>query len=92
MTRSLPVSYTHLDVYKRQAFGPDRLELGEGARIFSGRLHYVDLLQGRVFATDARPGAAIEVLADLAWPVGAVAPDRDGHRITACLLYTSRCV
>ena len=66
-----------------EAFGPDRLELGEGARIFSGRLHYVDLLQGRVFATDARPGAAIEVLADLAWPVGAVAPDRDGHLIAA---------
>lgn len=66
-----------------EALGPDRLELGEGARIFSGRLHYVDLLQGRVFATDARPGAAIEVLADLAWPVGAVAPDRDGHLIAA---------
>ena len=41
-----------------EAFGPDRLELGEGARIFSGRLHYVDLLQGRVLAPLASPAAA----------------------------------
>ena len=57
-----------------QALTPDRLELGEGARIFSGRLHYVDLLQGRVFAPHARPGAASEGLADLARPAAAGGP------------------
>ncbi len=56
------------------AWGPDRLELGEGGRWVGDRLLLVDLLQGRLLEADpARPGP-LRQLFKLDIPLGAVAP------------------
>jgi sugar lactone lactonase YvrE len=53
--------------------GPERYELGEGARFLDGRLHFVDLLAGRLLVADPRGEAPPEELVHLDVPLGAVA-------------------
>ncbi|WP_411093398.1 SMP-30/gluconolactonase/LRE family protein [Streptomyces sp. 049-1] len=72
---------------------PDRLELGEGVRYANGRLVLVDLLAGRLLSAPDDPAAPVHTLAELPFPLGAVAPvaGRPGHWIAAagtgiCLL------
>ena len=83
-TSAGPVSYTHLDVYKRQALisykdGEKRyilapVGLGVGDTVFAGE------------GSDIRPGNALK-LKDI--PVGTVIHNVE---LEPCLLYTSRCV
>ncbi|MFF2380381.1 SMP-30/gluconolactonase/LRE family protein [Streptomyces sp. NPDC058108] len=72
---------------------PDRLELGEGIRWTGEEVVLVDLLAGRLLRAPADPAGALEPLARLPFPVGAVAPvtGRPGTWIAAadtgvCLL------
>ena len=56
------------------AWGPDRLELGEGGRWVGDRMLLVDLLQGRLLEADpSRPGP-LRQLVKIDVPLGAVAP------------------
>lgn len=52
----------------------DRLELGEGGRWVDGRLVLVDILTGRLLADAGDGSDSLETLAELAVPLGAVAP------------------
>jgi sugar lactone lactonase YvrE len=60
-------------------------DLAEGARWVADRLVFVDILSGRLFEVSATEPAAPRLLADLAVPLGAVAPlrDRPGDWIVA---------
>jgi sugar lactone lactonase YvrE len=53
--------------------GPERYELGEGARFLGGRLYFVDLLAGRLLRADPRGEDAPVQLVGLDVPLGAVA-------------------
>ncbi|HEX9100349.1 MAG TPA: SMP-30/gluconolactonase/LRE family protein [Candidatus Dormibacteraeota bacterium] len=67
-------------------WGPDRLELGEGARWVGHRVVLVDIPTGRLLEADpARPGPLTE-LAKIDVTLGAVAPvaGTDGSWIAAC--------
>jgi sugar lactone lactonase YvrE len=67
-------------------WGPDRLELGEGARWVGDRVVLVDIPTGRLLEADpAKPGPLRE-LARLDVTLGAVAPlaGREGDWIAAC--------
>ena len=90
-----PVSYTQLDVYKRQAeggrFGEDQ---GKGG---------IDIIPCRKRGPARRAQQQIGVARTIFMAVLAVdrfarghlidlAIDREGHRARRCLLYTSRCV
>ena len=59
--------------------GPERYELGEGARWLDGRLHFVDLTAGRLFHTDPRTETPPQELVHLDVPLGAVALPADDH-------------
>jgi sugar lactone lactonase YvrE len=50
------------------------LRLGEGARWVDGRLYLVDILSGRLLRAPVQAGGALEEVARLAVPLGAVAP------------------
>jgi sugar lactone lactonase YvrE len=72
---------------------PDLLELGEGVRWTGQEVVLVDLLAGRLLRAPKDPAAPLEPLAQLAFPIGAVAPvaGRPGTWIAAadtgvCLL------
>jgi sugar lactone lactonase YvrE len=53
--------------------GPERHELGEGARFLDDRLYFVDLLAGRLLRADPRTETPPEELLVLDVPLGAVA-------------------
>ena len=80
----MPVSYTHLDVYKRQVIKRGRGAFGRG---FQRRAHRLQMLWHGATATadDPRPGVACQ-------------KGVFGHQVRCaivvdiCLLYTSRCV
>lgn len=63
-----------------QALGPQRHELGEGARWLDGRLHFVDLTAGRLFHADPWTDEPPEELVHLDVPIGTVAL-RAGHSL-----------
>ena len=89
---SLPVSYTHLDVYKRQVYGDDiSLQISEFARM-SG---VSKVVMGRyrakkkyLFSRQSLTDRLIELAPNLEIYV---IPDKDVPYYN-CLLYTSRCV
>ncbi|MBC7267558.1 MAG: SMP-30/gluconolactonase/LRE family protein [Streptomyces sp.] len=56
---------------------PDRLELGEGVRWTGDRLVLVDILTGRLLTAPEDPAAPLRTLAQLPFPLGAVAPVAD---------------
>lgn len=58
--------------------GPERYELSEGARFLDGRLHFVDLLAGRLLHADPRTDTPPQDLLRLDVPLGAVALAADG--------------
>jgi sugar lactone lactonase YvrE len=69
----------------------ERLELGEGARWVDGRLVLVDILSGRLLA-DGRTGQALETLAELDVPLGAVAPIRGAPNTWIAAAGTGACI
>jgi sugar lactone lactonase YvrE len=62
-----------------RALGPERYELGEGARFLDGLLFFVDLTAGRLLYADPRGDAPPEELVHLDVPIGAVARPADGR-------------
>lgn len=69
----------------------ERFELGEGARWVSGRLVFVDLLNGRLLA-GGRTGRAFETLAELDIPLGAVAPVHGAPNTWIAAAGTGACI
>ncbi|MGC5005034.1 SMP-30/gluconolactonase/LRE family protein [Streptomyces sp. DT203] len=65
--------------------GIDRLELGEGIRWTDGRAVLTDILSGRLLSAPDDPAAPFGLIAQLPFPLGAVAPveGRPGHWIAA---------
>ncbi|MGW1705211.1 SMP-30/gluconolactonase/LRE family protein [Streptomyces sp. NPDC002206] len=65
--------------------GTDRLELGEGIRWADGRAVLTDILSGRLLSAPDDPAAPLGLIAQLPFPLGAVAPveGRPGHWIAA---------
>ena len=81
MKHTRPVSYTHLDVYKRQPQGFLRTDAGENAN--KGLDGVYPLVAGACTARQHSTALAhLKSTKELFSPVG----------LTACLLYTSRCV
>ena len=92
---SRAVSHTHLDVYKRQAYGDvleniwaidwflDGLRVGEGLRLFAP---HIFMPEGWALSTFAN---GLGVFA-LAVPIAALTGAAVAFNV--CLLYTSRCV
>ena len=76
LSPSVPVSYTHLDVYKRQALN-DLVTVG--SKIVVHRVDYRDKVE-----TQTIPYDTVYVYTSLYY--------RNTGRTTTCLLYTSRCV
>jgi sugar lactone lactonase YvrE len=77
---------TPFDARRLTPWGPDRLELGEGARCVGDHVVLVDIPTGRLLEADpAQPGLLRE-LARLDVTLGAVAPlaGREGEWIAAC--------
>ena len=74
-----PVSYTHLDVYKRQVHGLD-LKTKVGARVAQQR------------EVTAASSAKAEVVTDDQMAYAQRADQHAGDELCGCLLYTSRCV
>ncbi len=77
---------TPVDAPRLIPWGPDRLELGEGARWVGARVVVVDVPTGRLLEADpARPGP-LRQLAKLDVTLGAVAPlaGKDDAWIAAC--------
>ncbi|MEU4092418.1 SMP-30/gluconolactonase/LRE family protein [Streptomyces sp. NPDC026673] len=65
--------------------GTDRLELGEGIRWTDGRAVLTDILSGRLLSAPDDPAAPFTRIADVPFPLGAVAPveGRPGHWVAA---------
>jgi sugar lactone lactonase YvrE len=74
-----PPSGTSVVRSEWRALGPERYELGEGARFLDGRLFFVDLTAGRLLYADPRGDAPPEELVHLDVPIGAVALPADGR-------------
>ena len=101
------VSYTHLDVYKRQAFMQAFVDFALGARellvISADDPGTREVLAALAAAEDGRPrptirtfgereGADVRIVAiDDSGPVKFTV-EVEGERYSSCLLYTSRCV
>ena len=68
------------------AWGPDRLELGEGARWVGDRVVLVDIPTGRLLEADVAEPGPLKLLAKLDIPLGSVAPlaGTNGDWIAAC--------
>lgn len=75
-----------VDASRLTTWGPDRLELGEGARLVDDRLVLVDIPNGRLLEADPKTPGPLRQLAKLDVPLGAVAPlaGSDGDWIAAC--------
>ena len=80
----MPVSYTHLDVYKRQIQNTKTLRI---AAVAGGAPNYQKDL-----ATGAWSGIMIDLANNLATKLGAKLEITETTWGNACLLYTSRCV
>ncbi|ASR35853.1 gluconolaconase [Prauserella marina] len=65
------------------AWPGQRFELGEGARVFDGRLSVVDILSGRLFELPGDGAAGPRLLVSLEEPLGAVAKLAGGGWIAA---------
>ena len=82
-TTSRPVSYTHLDVYKRQQVPSPIASMVPGSLLFSPMNCATKLFSGRSYRSDGvancwiRPSLNTATRSDI---------------VSACLLYTSRCV
>src|SRR5258708_5308307 len=69
-----------------EAWGPERLELGEGARWVGDRVVLVDIPTGRLLQADPKNPGQLRQLVKLDVPLGAVAPlaDSTDEWIAAC--------
>ncbi|MEU3269781.1 SMP-30/gluconolactonase/LRE family protein [Saccharomonospora sp. NPDC006951] len=65
------------------AWQGERFELGEGARVFDGRMSVVDILSGRLFELPGDHAAEPRLLLSLEEPLGAVAKLAGGGWIAA---------
>jgi sugar lactone lactonase YvrE len=77
---------TPIDAPRLIPWGPDRLELGEGARWVGDRVVLVDIPTGRLLGADPSRSGALRELAKLDVTLGAVAPlaGTDDTWIAAC--------
>ena len=89
---AIPVSYTHLDVYKRQAQTSFSYRVDPGGQVLltatrsgNGGATAPDAIATLTFRALAAGAAHIDLITIA--PVGA-----GGATINTCLLYTSRCV
>jgi len=75
-----------VDASRLIAWGPDRLELGEGARWIGDRVVLVDIPTGRLLEADPNQPGQLRQLAKVDVPLGAVAPvaRTDDMWIAAC--------
>ena len=74
-----PVSYTHLDVYKRQATGYERSDDG---------MTWTFTLRDDVYFHSGKHCTAY----DFEWTYARLLDEENPTRYLTCLLYTSRCV
>ena len=88
MLKDLPVSYTHLDVYKRQVWaGPSLPEAGWGGEMPPIEQVFEDYYVRENLACGGR-GVILSGYGGYTGSIGVSAAEQD----RSCLLYTSRCV
>ena len=85
MRRPSPVSYTHLDVYKRQDESLDLLKAGVSADSPAAAVY-------AVVSTQVRAGKIAEARGYLDGELQKKPKDPVLRLLSGCLLYTSRCV
>ena len=89
--RVWPVSYTHLDVYKRQAYGFAELQREKIYVLDQGKSLMLALSQD---LSQNRPAEAREHVRRFHELFFTLSPEKSAieHNVKRCLLYTSRCV
>ena len=87
----MSVSYTHLDVYKRQRH-PQRQQAQKPTLVFTGVMDYWPNIEGvQWFVERVFPRIRAAIPATAFYIVGS-RPTTEIKRLERCLLYTSRCV
>ena len=83
ITLVFPVSYTHLDVYKRQVFAMDYAKINEAAQ------NYLEDMTRFLRAIVKNPGESCDEKAHID-TIAAEMKKLDFDQVVICLLYTSR--